>query len=320
MGRGPRPEGTDEPMDWRSLLQEGPTEQVMPWVGGRQLRDRGRTFAIEGRLPAEHGWHRFAVAGSRKTTWKGPADADPDYDQNREVIRGYLVGNRLIPDGASVSTDPLRLVAQTVPLHLVERGLDRFARATAAREPEAPWVFVRTEFPLGPEGEVAMAFADGAANLDHLPGVPPALDLAFRFCARERELVELARKEAERIREEEERRVAARQFGTGVGRRQMAVRDFQTAATAALALSGATYLDHRAAPRRKEVIVLYRFRGQRFECVVDESTLRIVDSGICLVDHATGEKGDTRFTLESLPAVVGQAMDEDRLVVFRHVD
>ena len=61
----------------------------------------------------------------------------------------------------------------------------------------------------------------------------------------------------------------------------------------------------------------FRFRRQRFECVCDEA-LRIVDSGICLVDHATGERGDTRFTLESLPAVIGQAMDEGRLVRFRH--
>jgi hypothetical protein len=45
-----------------------------------------------------------------------------------------------------------------------------------------------------------------------------------------------------------------------------------------------------------------------------------VDSGICLVDHGTGERGDTRFTLESLPGVVGEAMDLGRLVVFRHVD
>ena len=47
--------------------------------------------------------------------------------------------------------------------------------------------------------------------------------------------------------------------------------------------------------------------------------LRIIDAGICLIDHDTNEKGDTFFTLESLPAVVQQAQRERRLVIFRHV-
>jgi hypothetical protein len=39
-----------------------------------------------------------------------------------------------------------------------------------------------------------------------------------------------------------------------------------------------------------------------------------------LTDHRTGEKGDTLFTLESLPAVVRQAIKEHKLVVYRHAD
>ena len=70
--------------------------------------------------------------------------------------------------------------------------------------------------------------------------------------------------------------------------------------------------------RHTEWIVRYRLDGRRFECVCD-ANLRIVDSGICLTDAATGIKGDTRFTLESLPAVVQQAIDDDVLVVYRHV-
>jgi hypothetical protein len=35
------------------------------------------------------------------------------------------------------------------------------------------------------------------------------------------------------------------------------------------------------------------------------------------VDHRTGEKGDTKFTLESLPGVVREAEREGVLVVFR---
>ena len=68
---------------------------------------------------------------------------------------------------------------------------------------------------------------------------------------------------------------------------------------------------------RNEKIVQYRFRQRRFECTCDPQ-LRIISSGICLTDEVSGEKGDTWLTLESLPAVLGQAMDEDSLVIWRH--
>jgi hypothetical protein len=67
------------------------------------------------------------------------------------------------------------------------------------------------------------------------------------------------------------------------------------------------------------MVVTFRLEGRRFECVCDGTTLRIVDAGICLVDHRTREAGDTRFTLESLPDVIRQAMRERVLHVFRHV-
>jgi len=38
-----------------------------------------------------------------------------------------------------------------------------------------------------------------------------------------------------------------------------------------------------------------------------------------LTDHDTDERGDTYFTLESLPAVVREAEQRGKLVVFRHV-
>jgi hypothetical protein len=65
--------------------------------------------------------------------------------------------------------------------------------------------------------------------------------------------------------------------------------------------------------------VQFRFARRRFECVVHRATLRVIDSGICLVDHATEESGDDRFTLESLVGVIDEAIRTGRLVVFRHV-
>jgi len=44
---------------------------------------------------------------------------------------------------------------------------------------------------------------------------------------------------------------------------------------------------------REELVVTYRFRGRRLECVVDARTLRVVDAGVCLTDHDTHERGDS---------------------------
>ena len=54
----------------------------------------------------------------------------------------------------------------------------------------------------------------------------------------------------------------------------------------------------------------FRLDDLRFECTCDRRTLRIIDAGVCLVDHHTGERGDDYFTLESLPGVIRQAEEE----------
>jgi hypothetical protein len=100
----------------------------------------------------------------------------------------------------------------------------------------------------------------------------------------------------------------------------MAKLDFGEAARAALAIGGAELLDWRDSRSVGEAVVQFRFQHRRFECVCQKDTLRIVDAGICLTDHYTGVRGDTRFTLESLPPVIQQAVREGKLVVFRHVD
>lgn len=102
-------------------------------------------------------------------------------------------------------------------------------------------------------------------------------------------------------------------------RKTLAIVDFEQAARAALAITGAVYLDHRNSPRRNEKVVRFRFMNRRFECVCDQN-MRIIDAGICLTSHDTGEKGDDRFSLESLPSVIREAIEDDVLVVFRHVN
>jgi hypothetical protein len=315
---------------WKDLLAPKDTV-VAPWTGGRALLARGRSFKINGELPVEFGWHEFDVGGGRKATWVGPADPDYDVLDQCETVTGYLVGDRLVPDSADIVVDPALIIRQSVAVHLVEAGLERFCRATAALHEGKP-IFLRQEFPQGPEFEVLTAFQDRRPNVNHVAGVTPALDLSFRWQSwwrehreqvletRRRERAEAqARLEAEQEAEEARERLR-RMGGDGAARRAMAVVDFAAAAQAALGVSGAELLDYRDSPNRGEVVVQFLHEGRRFECVVSRRSLRVIDAGICLVAHDTGERGDDRFTLESLPAVITEAIRDGVLVIFRHAD
>lgn len=318
-------------MGWQDLLAPAEGEiYVLPWAGGKEVHSLDRTWTIQGRRPPEHGWWSWQTKGGRKISLKDkdPAPIEPFFcgEKPRAEIRGYLVGDRFIEDSAPVDPDPAKLIDQTEPVFCVERGLDRFTRATVYRDRERRLIFLRQEWPEGPEAEVLMAYQDRLESVDHVSGVTPALDLAFQWISRQRILAEERAVEMERLlaeertkMEAEERlRQAMKDAGTGAGRRALAAKDFGAAARAALAISGAELLDFRDSYQKGQKVVQYRFRQRRLECVVDAVTLRIVDAGVCLDDHR-GTKGDTFFTLESLPGVIGEAMDLHKLVVWRHV-
>jgi hypothetical protein len=313
-------------MGWQDLLQTGDETLVSPWVEGRSLRQGDRTWTIDGKLPKEQGWYEFKLA-NRRAKLKG-ATENPG-GALKFIKRGYLVGDRFVEDTVRVDPDPAKIIAFSEPLFLVEPGLDRFVRVAAGRMCEdGPLVYEGQEMPLGSEEEVLKVFLDSGNSVDGIPGVVPALDAAFRMEALQR--VEAQRRRAElerqrllkeeRLKLEERRKKLFEKLGDAAGRREMALHDFAEAARAALAVGGAKYLDHRKAVRKNEMAVRYSINGRNYECTCDAYTLRIIDAGICLINHGTGEKGDTYFTLESLPGVVLQAMGERRLVVFRHVD
>ena len=65
---------------------------------------------------------------------------------------------------------------------------------------------------------------------------------------------------------------------------------------------------------RNELEVIFSFMGDRFICVVRADTLQVIDSGICL-GHPPR---DDLVTLESLPSVIKEAIDQGCLVVLRH--
>jgi hypothetical protein len=303
-------------MSWQNLLQHEMDHLVIPWLGGRRIHKSGRTWRVTGRLPGEFGWYLWECQG-RRALLVGETEADQDYEQGRDCESGYLVGDRFIALTARVEPDPARLVEQTVPVYLVEPGLSRFAPIRAALDEEGRRIYIQEVFGLGPEEEVREAYVDRKGSVAHISDVPPALDLAFRFASQKR--LEVERRRAELV-EEARREEAKRNTTTGLGRRTLAEVDPEAAARAALRVGGAELLDVRDGRIKREMVVQYRVDNRRLECVAQKDTLRVVDAGICLEDHATGEKGDTYFTLESLPAVVRQAIGEGRLVVWRHVD
>lgn len=313
-------------MGWEDLLDEG-SERVLPWYGFRQVHDAERSWTIAGpRLP-EHGWYRFETSGGRNAYAKDVELQEPDlsWADDQPLLRGYLVGDRFISDNIVPQDHESWELMQ---VYCVELGLERFARATVVRDREGHLVYNSQEFPQGPEEEVRRAFQDRQDNLTSIANVTPALDLAFRYLWQWRAEQEERRRELERIRAEEEAKLAVQErmekamkdAGSAVGRRVLATQDFEMAAKEALKVSGAELLDVRDSYDRGEKVVQYRFRQRRLECVVDAKTLRVTDSGICLTDHHSGEKGDTYFTLESICGVVGEAMDLGKLVVYRHVD
>ena len=317
---------------WRTMLAQ-PDELVLPWLGGNHVcSHHQRSWRIDGRQPHEYGWWRFRIDGGRRAQWVPANEPEQMPDDVGSLRRkfGYLVGSRFIGDDTPLVErfDLEGLIMSSEPAFMVPVGLGRFARVSVVYWPmlvnrhvyETRAVFYGEEFGGVAEMSVEQAYYDRATSVSALPHVTPALDLAFRFASRERVMAEERRAEEERQRELARiREEALASIGTGIGRRRTAEVDFTTAARAALAVGGAELLD--AIPRaRGEMVVTFRFRHRRYQCVCDKETMRVIEAGLCLTDHRDGTKGDTRFTLESLPSVYGEAMDDGVLVVWRHVD
>jgi hypothetical protein len=311
-------------MSWRDLLKRDEESITLPWTGGGSLNSDSRVFKLA-RRPREFGWYRFKIDNRVATD---PTPAEPIVDLLKKPVTGYLVGDRLVPDDTRIDPDPAKIINHSEKVYLIPDELDRFSRVRAGRiYPEGPLVFLDQAFPLGPEDAVMNAYLDNMPSVREIPGVAPALDAAFRMEVFQREQAELRRIELARLAAEEEKRLAAERLrkeiverlGDGEKRRQLARVDFAEAAKAALAVGGAEYLDHRAYGRgAQEYAVKYRVDGRRLECICDLQ-MRIIDAGVCLTDHETDEKGDTFFTLESLPSVIREAIRENKLVVWRHV-
>lgn len=85
-------------------------------------------------------------------------------------------------------------------------------------------------------------------------------------------------------------------------------------ADTALRAAGAELLGTRdlgGTGRGQQLEVRFRFSGERFISIVDATTLHVFDAGICL------DGADEELTLESLPSVIREAIDDGCLVITR---
>lgn len=329
-------------VDYRRFLAK--TEQLtLPWVGGRELLAHDRSLRLVGRPPARPGWYTFEVKG-REGTIVGPAEA-PSLAAVPKV-RGWLKSDRLFVDGGRV--EQLSLLPEEEP--------PAFSPVVARRWAPSVLLFEAFEFESEAEGACREALgtnsamqskavpaplraAYGMALLERVgrelsirvslsevrlklatvaSGGADAAATVLRALEAERERGRRALAEFERQRQSAE----ARELAQAV--REQATRDLQQAraerrnatphhddrAAAALSVTGARLESlRRLSPTRLEVV--FHFQGERFISIVDADTLQVIDSGICL----SGE--DDLVTLESLPGVIAEAMDNGVLVITR---
>jgi hypothetical protein len=305
-------------MGWRDLVELEANEILAPWLGGRDLRWGPRRWSIVGLLPPEHGWHPFFLRGRSAAFATGLVGAIGELP-SQVFRRGVPIGDRFVDarfsDTRFAPTDEGSLLDTCEVIHLLEPGIERFQAVLAGRAYEGgPLIFQSLAMPDPCQGEVLQAWEDGRRSLNGVRAVTPALDLAFRLLWQQRDETERLRVLAERAEQQRQLELAG---GTAVGRRAMAVVNFQAAARLALAAGSAEYLDHLPGARPHEMVVRFRTMERRFECVVDSRTLACIDAGICLRED--GRTWDTELSLESLPSVVREAINTGRLHVYRHV-
>jgi hypothetical protein len=313
---------------------------VLAYLGGAHVFGKDRRLRIEAPLaerPAP-GFHRFEVSGRNARALEA---VDPPDLGGLPKARGHLFDGWLVSlaDGGAITLDRLSLLPADEPPPL--------ATGRARRWHSGDLLFESLDFD-GEAEEQARLRLEQLAPLGDLKGVPSTLRTAYGIAlalavsrrvgtpiaVREaaphavhlaevgepaaREL--FARIEQERLAAQErawaraltEGRPLARIRGPR-GTSQAVVPTLENATERAeAALDGAQA--RMLAARRlggDNLEVAFQFMGERFISVVNAISLQVIDSGVCLA----GE--DDLVTLESLPGVLREAIDTDRLVITR---
>jgi hypothetical protein len=317
----------------RLLVQSAPARELAerPLAPARELAER--PFA-----PAP-GFYRFAVSG-RQASVVGPAE--PPDQSDLPAVRGYVIprsGDAVYVAGEGGAAERLAIGPDDEPLP--------FGPVLARRYPGGELAFDAVEFESGVEDPVRRAYED-RGTLAEVKRAPAALRAAFGYAV----LLRLAAEQAVPARPAEARPylAALADRGEPAAREVLAMlRDarlhdarvrprpavepdetpqWMLARDDALRRRGVVDFAEPAARRAANALyaaqaelrglrrlgtdsfeVRYDLDGERFVSIVDATTLNVLDAGICLAEH------DSDLTLESLPAVIREAIRTGRLHV-----
>ena len=304
---------------------------MLPYVGGATVRAPQRALRVEG-TPAL-GWWRFHVKG-RTAAAREAASPPEEALTTRPRVQGHVFGDRLAANDARAEV--LYLPPEDQP--------PLFSPCRARRWHGGELLFEQLEFETEVEETARRAFEERGVLRD-VKGVPASLRAAFGYAVTDvagRELnvavspaevrarvleiaeggLDVARREVRRLDEERRRfareaaalaqaaaRPAEAPAGARVARRD--ADDGEDRTQRALTAAGAELLACRSLAGGL-MEVRYRFDGERFVTVVDARTLQVMDAGICLAG------ADRMLTLESLPAVIREGIEDGHLVITRH--
>lgn len=290
-----------------------------PFFGGDSVCLGDRAWRSPPYYP---GWYRWTTKGRK--AFRYGQELDPFCPECQEalldatlpVYTGYLLGDRLVEN----NNLGLRQLSQLRKVWYIPPDPLKFQQFNVVEWPSGDLIFRDEALGIEQDFSVRNIFEAhrGAEEISSTPGVSPILKRLFLWENEIREAEERARREAE---EAEARRLAAlaaeerRKAAEEAERR--ALGEFATAVPLILSGFGATLLRLRDTGRG-EAEVAFSYLGRRMACIVRKDTMQIIDAGICLEDHRTGEKHDNRLTLRALIPVVREAIETDKLVIWRH--
>jgi hypothetical protein len=330
-------------MDYTKFLGKK-DEVVLAYLGGAYAVGKDRQVRVDGERPSI-GFHRFEIKG-RAARALGAVDVPLDeFEKNKlPKVRGHHVRGWVTVSGLR---DNERVAGLSRVVLMPEEEPAPFAILRARRWYSGDLVFESIDFDTDVE-DAARLRLEKLEGLGEMKGVPASLRLAYSaaltMTVAQRMNVALSVREAAaagpRIADVGE--PAAREFVASVNQRRLEA-DERARVRALMSgkplppMSDGRKRQHREAPTldnahiRAEIAldgaharllstrnlaggnleVTFEYLGERFISVVDAISLHVYDSGVCLAG------ADELVTLDSLPAVIREAIDTDRLVITR---
>jgi hypothetical protein len=327
-------------VDYKAFLSKAPVEQELPFFGGTRVDTKDRRLRLEiapdaapGGEPLAPGWYRFKIDG-RTAVPKRPAKTGDV--SSLPAVRGHFVSGWIVVDGRTLHRIALPPDDEPAPL----------SRIVARRWYSGDVLFDSIEFEDDAELAARAALEERRA-LGDTKGVVPSLRAAFAYAvgmsvaaelnigisprelrhdiiaiadrgrdavtAMFHQLLEQRRREAEETqRRIEEAAHRERLADTTRGARTIdRHRDPVRRADEVLERAGARMMSARRLAGNSQLDVIYEVDGNRIMSIIDIDSFQVVDPGVCLAGaHRV-------LTLDAMPSVVREAIEEDHLNITR---